>query len=123
MLTVSRSRRLPKTDLAIALAVALLGAAALAMPDALLRVAPPCLFTLLFDHSCWGCGMTRAALALLQGDLAAAWALNKSSLLVLPTLLWLFARHLLTTGRGLLAALTRAGNETGCAASPPSRPR
>lgn len=71
------------------------------MPHALLRVAPPCLVTLLLHQSCWGCGMTRAALAFLHGDLAAAWAFNRASLLVLPMLLLLYARHLHMIWRGL----------------------
>jgi hypothetical protein len=103
MLTVSRSRRPDRTDIAVALAVAALGAAALLAPDALQRVAPPCLFTLLLDRHCWGCGMTRASLAFLHGDVVAAWHLNRSSVLVLPMLMVLYARHVLMILRGLQA--------------------
>jgi hypothetical protein len=81
-------------DIAIALAVALLGAAALAMPQELLRLGPPCLVSHFVEGWCPGCGMTRAAIALLHGDLAAAWALNRLSLVVLPMLFWLYCRHL-----------------------------
>jgi hypothetical protein len=95
MLTVSRSRRPDRADLAIALAVAALAAAALLAPGLLMQAAPPCLFTFLFDHPCWGCGMTRATLAFARGDLLAAWHFNKASLLVLPMLLWLYVRHLM----------------------------
>ena len=100
MLTACRSRRPDRADVVIAVALAALGAAALLMPDAVLRVAPPCLFSLLLDETCWGCGMTRAALALLHGDLPAAWQLNKASLLVLPMLLALYTRHLHMIWRG-----------------------
>ena len=103
MLTVSRSRRPDRTDVAVAVAVAALGAAALLAPGALQRVAPPCLFTLLIDQHCWGCGMTRASLAFLRGDFPAAWHFNRSSLLVLPMLMLLYARHLLMIWRGLQA--------------------
>ena len=95
MLTVSRSRKPDRADLAIALALALLGASAILAPALLWRVAPPCLFTLLAETTCWGCGMTRASLAFLRGDFVAAWNFNKASLLVLPLLLALYARHLL----------------------------
>lgn len=78
----------------IALAVAALGAAALAIPDALLRVGPPCLISAIFGELCWGCGITRAALAFLQGDLAAAWGHNRLSVVVMPLLFWLYIRHL-----------------------------
>ena len=80
--------------LLIAAAVALLGLAALAMPQALLQYGPPCLWTLLLGHPCPGCGMTRALLALLHGDLAGAWGHNRAALLVLPLLLVLYLRHL-----------------------------
>ena len=101
MLTACPSRRPDRSDVAIALAVAALGLAALLFPAALLRVAPPCLFLGLFELPCWGCGMTRAALALLRGDIATAWQYNKASLLVLPMLMLLYARHLHMVLRGL----------------------
>ncbi|WP_426100430.1 DUF2752 domain-containing protein [Massilia sp. TSP1-1-2] len=119
MLTASRSRKPDRADIAIALALAGLGAVALVAPQIVLQLAPPCLVTLLLHQSCWGCGITRAALALLQGDVAGAWALNRASLLVLPMLLWLYGRHVRMIWRGF----KRAGNETGCATSPPSLPR
>jgi hypothetical protein len=95
MLTVSRSRKPDRADSVIAVAVAALGAAAILAPGVLTLLAPPCLFSLLLDQTCWGCGMTRAALAFLRGDFTAAWQFNRASLLVLPLLLALYARHLL----------------------------
>lgn len=100
----SRNKRL---DIAIALAVALLGLAALAMPQALLRFGPPCLISHFLEGWCPGCGMTRAAIALLHGDLAAAWGHNRLSLLVLPVLSWLYCRHLARCWRGGPALLAR----------------
>ena len=38
--------------------------------------APGCLFRLVFDQACWGCGTLRAMAALLRLDLAGAVALN-----------------------------------------------
>jgi hypothetical protein len=39
-----------------------------------------------FDASCPGCGLTRAAIAAMHGDMAAAWALNPAVFAVLPAL-------------------------------------
>lgn len=94
MPTAALSRRADRTGVAIAFAVALLGAAALAAPQLLLKLGPPCLVSHLFEGWCPGCGMTRAAIALLHGDIAAAWGHNRLSLLVLPMLLGLYCRHL-----------------------------
>jgi uncharacterized membrane protein len=100
----SRNKRL---DIAIALAVALLGMAALAMPQELLRFGPPCLISHVAEGWCPGCGMTRAAIALLHGDLASAWAFNRLSLVVLPMLLWLYCHHLAQCWRQAPALLAR----------------
>ncbi|WP_073223186.1 DUF2752 domain-containing protein [Massilia sp. CF038] len=86
-------------DIGIALGVALLGAAAVAMPDMLLRVTPPCLISLVFDDVCWGCGITRALVALVHGNFAAAWAFNKAVFIVLPMLMYLYIKHLHTLWR------------------------
>jgi hypothetical protein len=96
-----------RLDIAIALAVALLGLAALAMPQELLRFGPPCLISHLAEGWCPGCGMTRAAIALLHGDLAAAWALNRQSVVVLPMLFWLYCRQLARCWRQVPAMLAR----------------
>jgi hypothetical protein len=45
---------------------------------------PPCLFRSLFGFQCPGCGSLRAAHQLLHGDLAAAWALNRTVFVALP---------------------------------------
>ena len=45
---------------------------------------PPCLFRSLFGFQCPGCGSLRAAHQLLHGDLAAAWALNRTVVVALP---------------------------------------
>jgi hypothetical protein len=81
MPTAFRSRN-KRFDIAIALAVALLGLAALAMPQQLLRFGPPCLISHFAEGWCPGCGMTRAAIALLHGDFAVAWAFNRLSVVV-----------------------------------------
>jgi uncharacterized membrane protein len=81
-------------DIAVALAVALMGTAALVVPDLLIRVAPPCLISLLVEDECWGCGITRATVALLHGQFAVAWGLNKLVFFVLPMLMYLYIKHL-----------------------------
>lgn len=45
---------------------------------------PTCPYALLLHHPCPGCGLTRATLALLAGDLDGALALNPLSPLVCP---------------------------------------
>jgi uncharacterized membrane protein len=102
MLKAVRSRS-EATDLLIAIAVALLGLAALATPDTVLRLGPPCLITHVLGVWCAGCGITHAAIDLLHGDVAAAWAHNRLSLLVLPLLLLLYLRHLRKLGRRYLS--------------------
>ncbi|WP_157669480.1 DUF2752 domain-containing protein [Chitinibacter sp. GC72] len=72
-----------------ALAAALIGI----FPAQFLVIAPPCLFSALlhWDH-CWGCGMTRAGLAILAGDWSAAWRFNPLSWIVFPLLAWLYVQ-------------------------------
>src|SRR4051812_3064635 len=81
-------------DIGIAVGVALIGAAALAVPDLLVRATPHCLISLLVDDVCWGCGITRATVALLHGKFAVAWGFNKLVFLVLPMLMYLYTKHL-----------------------------
>jgi len=81
-------------DIGIALGVALIGVAALVVPDLLIRATPHCLISLLVDDVCWGCGITRATVALLHGKVAVAWGFNKLVFLVLPMLMYLYLNHL-----------------------------
>jgi hypothetical protein len=81
-------------DIGIALGVALIGAAALVVPDLLIRATPHCLISLLVDDVCWGCGITRATVALLHGKFAVAWGFNKLVFFVLPMLMYLYLKHL-----------------------------
>jgi hypothetical protein len=94
MLKAASSARTDTADIVIAMAVAALGAAAICFPAVLLKIAPPCLITLIIDDVCWGCGITRAASAFLRADFAAAWSLNRLSVVVMPMLIGLYARHL-----------------------------
>ena len=57
--------------------------------------APGCLFRLMFDQHCWGCGTLRAMAALLRLDLPGALALNPFSPLVAATLVAVSAGGLL----------------------------
>lgn len=58
--------------------------------------APGCLFRIITNHECWGCGTLRAMAALLRLDLAGALALNPLSPLVAATLVALSVSGLLT---------------------------
>lgn len=53
-------------------------------------ISPDCLFSLLFDIECFGCGMGRALQALLHLEWQRAIALNKLSPIVLLVLVALF---------------------------------
>ena len=44
----------------------------------------PCLFTLLFDMSCPGCGLTRAFVCLLHLDFIGAWNNNSMIFIIIP---------------------------------------
>lgn len=44
----------------------------------------PCLFTLIFDINCWGCGLTRAFIELLRFDFKLAWSYNPIIFLLIP---------------------------------------
>lgn len=105
MPTASSYARTDMRDIVIAVAVAGLGAAALAMPHTLLQFGPPCLISLVLDAACWGCGMTRAALSFLHGDFVGAWNFNKLSLLVLPLLMALYLRHLVALYKSFTATI------------------
>lgn len=50
----------------------------------------PCPVALLTRHPCPGCGMTRATMALLRGDLHAALHFHPLVLVILPTLALFF---------------------------------
>jgi hypothetical protein len=45
---------------------------------------PPCLFRTFLGTQCPGCGSLRAAHQLLHGNIAAAWALNPTLMIVGP---------------------------------------
>ena len=88
MRKAARSRSKPSRSLLIAVGGAVLGVAALLAPNQLLALAPPCLFSALTGHDCWGCGITHAVVAALHGDFADAWQHNRLFVLVLPLLGW-----------------------------------
>ena len=75
-------------------AVGMVVVAALVPPTALDRFPTPCLFRNLAGWECPGCGMTRAVLSLLRGDLAAALHYNRMVVLVFPLLCCLLLAEL-----------------------------
>ena len=52
------------------------------LPDKMKLI--PCLFRLVTDISCPGCGMTRACVSLAQGEFAAAWSYHPFVFFVVP---------------------------------------
>jgi hypothetical protein len=52
-----------------------------------------CLWRAALGFPCPGCGMTRALLSLVRGDLQAAWQFNPNSFVVAPILLGAAIRH------------------------------
>jgi hypothetical protein len=83
-----------RCDLAIACGVAVLGLLALAMPDWLSLIMPPCLISLASGEPCWGCGITHAIVALLHGDFSLAWHYNARVFMLAPLLVWAYLRLL-----------------------------
>jgi hypothetical protein len=93
--------RLPGSDRPLGRALRLLAyAAPLVLLTAFDR--PVCVYALVFRSPCPGCGLTRAALALAAGDLAAAARWNPLAIVVCPVAVALVgygAAHYLWTGR------------------------
>lgn len=56
---------------------------------------PICLFTLLSDIHCPGCGMTRGIMHLIHGQFATAFEFNKLSFIIFPIVSWLWLRAFL----------------------------
>ena len=55
----------------------------------------PCLFTLIFDINCWGCGLTRAFIELLRFDFKAAWSYNPMVFIIIPGILYYMTKDYL----------------------------
>jgi hypothetical protein len=72
-------------------------------------LAPPCLFTAIFEARCPGCGSLRALHALAHGDLKAALAFNAPLVYVLPLAGALF----------LFSFLRRSSSSFSSSSSPP----
>lgn len=66
------------------------------LPLSLIEAAPSvCLFKNILGLECPGCGITRAVVSVLQGDLAKAWEYNKLVVVVLPLLGYVYLRGLI----------------------------
>jgi hypothetical protein len=79
-------------------AVALIGVAAVLLwrfPPTEIKFFPKCLVLQFTGFHCPGCGSLRSIHLLLQGDLAAAWAMNPLTVLLLPGLIFLGTAELL----------------------------
>lgn len=58
-----------------------------------------CLFTLLTDTHCYGCGMTRACMHIIHLDFSGAAQFNKLAFIVFPILCYLYAEEAFKTVR------------------------
>ncbi|WP_414691941.1 DUF2752 domain-containing protein [Pedobacter glucosidilyticus] len=58
-----------------------------------------CLFTLLTDIECYGCGLTRACIRLINLDFVGAWNFNKVSFIVFPILCFLLLQEFILTSK------------------------
>ena len=56
-----------------------------------------CISVLLFDETCYGCGMTRAIQHLIHFDFLVAYSYNKLSIIVLPLLVYFWSKEILKT--------------------------
>ncbi len=66
-----------------------LGVAAIAARNFVLQYSPPCIFNYFFGFNyCWGCGLTRATIALLNAKFVAAWQLNPLVFIVVPLIIF-----------------------------------
>lgn len=75
--------------------------AVLVMPLSLVDDGPSlCLIKAVSGHECPGCGMTRALVHALHGDLAGAWEFNWRWIIVGPLLVYVAARWICAPGRG-----------------------
>jgi hypothetical protein len=90
-------------DLLVFVLVTGLGIAAIAAPNFVLQYSPPCIFNYFFGFNyCWGCGLTRATLAVLDGNLEVAWHLNRLIFIVLPLIIFQYIRFFIRVFRQLL---------------------
>ena len=62
-----------------------------------------CLFKNLTGHECWGCGITRAVVSVVQFDFAAALHYNKLIVIVFPLLVyeWMKINYKLITKKSI----------------------
>lgn len=60
-----------------------------------------CLFTLLTDIECYGCGLTRACMHLIHFNFEKAASFNKISFVVFPILCFLYLQEFISTLKGI----------------------
>jgi hypothetical protein len=53
-----------------------------------------CLSRVFFDLECLGCGMGRGVMHLIHGDFEGAWGFHKLSFVVLPLLVYIWAKQI-----------------------------
>lgn len=58
-----------------------------------------CLLKNLFGIECWGCGITRAVVSVMYFDFEGAWNYNRLVVVVLPLLIYLWIKYIITTSK------------------------
>jgi hypothetical protein len=95
MLKVCNLRNSQLIELITLVLLTLLALLTWLVPDWLSQISPTCLFSYFFDFKyCWGCGLTRATIALMNADLIAAWQLNPLVFIVVPLIIFEYFRLL-----------------------------
>ncbi len=59
----------------------------------------PCIFNTLFDFECWGCGITRAIIALLHGDLDKSFRFHRLSVFVFCVIAFISIKEIFSIGK------------------------
>ena len=58
-----------------------------------------CLFKNIFGHECYGCGITKAVLSVIQFDFVKAFNYNKLIVVVLPLIIYFWGKEIIKCAR------------------------
>ncbi len=55
-----------------------------------------CLWRIATGHECYGCGITHAVVSVLHGNFVEAWQYNRGIVIVMPVLIYLWAKAIIS---------------------------